>query len=115
MTAAARFGTIRPARACLVLATMLAVGACRSTGPAVPAPSGPPAAAHRAAPAAPSAPVPSGPLPDDSVPAIAQREVIRRQERIRQMDAAALKASQALAEEDLEGAVSGFRRAVDGL
>lgn len=52
---------------------------------------------------------------DDSVPAIARREVIRRQEQIRRMDEAALRASQAMAEDDLEGAVSGYRRAVDGL
>lgn len=64
-----------------------------------------------------SAPAPASvePLPDDSVPEIARREVIRRQERIRQMDEAALRASQAMAEDDLEGAVGGFRRAVDGL
>ena len=31
------------------------------------------------------------------------------------MDEAAIRASQALAEDDLEGAVDGFRRAVDGL
>ena len=55
------------------------------------------------------------PLPDDSVPAIAQREVIRRQEQIRNMDDAALRASQAMAEDDLEGAVDGYRKAVDGL
>lgn len=67
------------------------------------------------------APVPSAssgeaaPYPDDSVPAIARREVIRRQERVRQMDEAAIRASQALANDDLEGAVDGFRRAVDGL
>ena len=53
--------------------------------------------------------------PDESVPAIARREVIRRQERVRQMDEAAIRASQAMAEDDLEGAVEGFRRAVDGL
>ena len=53
--------------------------------------------------------------PDESVPAIARREVIRRQERVRQMDEAAIRASQALANDDLEGAVDGFRRAVDGL
>ncbi|MCB1088686.1 MAG: hypothetical protein KDM63_16730, partial [Verrucomicrobiae bacterium] len=55
------------------------------------------------------------PLPPDSVPAIAQREVIRRQEQIRKMDEAALRASQAMAEDDLEGAVKGYRQAVDGL
>ncbi|MCB1066205.1 MAG: hypothetical protein KDN20_25205 [Verrucomicrobiae bacterium] len=54
-------------------------------------------------------------LPPDSAPAIARREVIRRQEQIRRMDEAALRASQAMAEDDLEGAVKGYRRAVDGL
>lgn len=49
------------------------------------------------------------------VPAIAQREVIRRQERIRQMDEAALRASEAMARDDLEGAVGGYRRAINGL
>lgn len=31
------------------------------------------------------------------------------------MDEAALRASQAMADDDLEGAVEGYRRAVDGL
>ncbi|MCB1234793.1 MAG: hypothetical protein KDM91_06960 [Verrucomicrobiae bacterium] len=55
------------------------------------------------------------PTAEDSVPAIAQREVIRRQERIRQMDEAALKASQRMAADDLEGAVDGYRQALRGL
>jgi hypothetical protein len=50
----------------------------------------------------------------NSVPAIAQREVIRRQEMIRRMDEAAIQASQRMAEDDLEGAVKGYRRAMDG-
>ena len=54
-------------------------------------------------------------LPPDSAPAIARREVIRRQEQIRRMDDAALRASQAMAEDDLEGAVKGYRQAVGGL
>ena len=50
--------------------------------------------------------------PPDSVPSIAQREVIRRQEMVRQMDDAAIRASQRMAEDDLEGAVEGYRRAI---
>jgi hypothetical protein len=50
-------------------------------------------------------------VPDNPVSEIAQREILRRQERIHQMDAAALGASLALSENDLEGAVSGFREA----
>ena len=57
-------------------------------------------------------PVPSPTVaPDNPVSEIAQREILRRQERLRQMDAAALEANRALSENDLEGAVSGFRRA----
>jgi hypothetical protein len=48
---------------------------------------------------------------DNPVSEIAQREILRRQERLHQMDAAALGASRALSENDLEGAVSGFREA----
>jgi hypothetical protein len=50
----------------------------------------------------------------NSVPSIAQREVIRRQEMVRRMDDAALRASQRMAEDDLEGAVEGYRKAMDG-
>ncbi len=58
---------------------------------------------------APTAPVPAT-APDNTISEIAQREILRRQERIRQMDAAALEANRALSENDLEGAVSGFRQ-----
>jgi hypothetical protein len=54
-------------------------------------------------------------LPANSIPGIAQREVIRRQERLRQVDDAALRAHQAIAEGDLESAVSGYQKALDGL
>jgi hypothetical protein len=50
-------------------------------------------------------------VPDNPISEIAQREILRRQERIRQMDATALEANRALSENDLEGAVSGFRQA----
>lgn len=50
-------------------------------------------------------------VPDNPISEIAQREILRRQERLHQMDAAALEASRALSENDLEGAVSGFREA----
>lgn len=49
--------------------------------------------------------------PDNPVSEMARREILRRQERIRQMDAVALEANRALSENDLEGAVSGFRQA----
>lgn len=49
--------------------------------------------------------------PDNPVSEMARLEILRRQERIRQMDAAALEANRALSENDLEGAVSGFRQA----
>ncbi len=91
-------------------ACALLLAACQQSAP-------PPATATRQPVFAPS-PAVAGAAPtasDDSVPAIAQREVIRRREQIRRMDEAALRASQAMAEDDLEGAVSGYRRAVDGL
>jgi hypothetical protein len=50
-------------------------------------------------------------VPENPVSDLAQREILRRQELIRQMDATALEASRSLSENDLEGAVSGFRRA----
>jgi hypothetical protein len=59
---------------------------------------------------APPAPIPAA-VPDNPISEIAQREILRRQERIRQMDATALEANRALSENDLEGAVSGFRQA----
>lgn len=59
---------------------------------------------------APPAPVPAA-VPDNPISEIAHREILRRQERIRQMDATALQANRALSENDLEGAVSGFRQA----
>lgn len=80
--------------------------------------SAPPSATATRQPVYSPAPAVAGVAPtasDESVPAIAQREVIRRREQIRRMDEAALRASQAMAEDDLEGAVSGYRRAVDGL
>jgi hypothetical protein len=42
---------------------------------------------------------------------IANREIIRRQEMLRRADETALRASQAMANGDLEGAVSGYRSA----
>lgn len=61
------------------------------------------------------APVPAPTVvPDNAISEIAQREIIRRQERLRQMDAAALEANRALSESDLERAVSGFRQASSG-
>jgi hypothetical protein len=59
---------------------------------------------------APPAPV-HAVVPDNPISEIAQREILRRQERVRQMDAMALEANRALSENDLEGAVSGFRHA----
>jgi len=89
---------------------ILAGVSCQSAPPPKVAPS-------RAAfsPTAGASVAPVQPLPSDSVPAIAQREVIRRQEQIRRMDDAALRASQAMAKDDLEGAVGGYRKAIDGL
>lgn len=59
-----------------------------------------------------SAPAPACTVvPDNRISEIAQREILRRQERLHQMDAAALGASRALSENDLEGAVSGFQEA----
>lgn len=59
-----------------------------------------------------AAPVPAPTVvPDNPISQIAQREILRRQERIRRMDATALEANRALSENDLEGAVSGFREA----
>ena len=48
---------------------------------------------------------------DNPISEIAQREILRRQERLHQIDAAALEANRALSENDLERAVSGFREA----
>lgn len=64
-------------------------------------------------PAASPAPAPTV-VPYNPISEIAQREIIRRQERLRQMDAAALEANHALSENDLERAVSGFRQASTG-
>jgi hypothetical protein len=50
-------------------------------------------------------------VPDNPISEIAQREILRRQERLHQIDTAALEANRALSENDLEGAVSGFREA----
>ncbi len=62
-----------------------------------------------------AAPAPaSTAVPDNAISEIAQREIIRRQERMRQMDAVALEANRALSENDLERAVSGFRQASSG-
>ena len=97
------FGRKEVARVLPMMA--LGLSACQQ-----PAPTPPTVSAAPAPQASPSA----TPMPDDSVPAIARREVIRRQEQIRRMDEAALRASQAMANDDLEGAVSGYRRAIDG-
>lgn len=53
-------------------------------------------------------------IPDNPISDLAQREIIRRQERVRQMDAMALAANRSLSENDLERAVSGFRQASTG-
>lgn len=74
----------------------LLLGACGSTQPTPRSTSRPPT---------------STVVPDNPISEIAQREILRRQERIHQMDAAALEASRALSENDLEGAVNGFREA----
>jgi len=50
-------------------------------------------------------------VPDNPISEIALREILRRQERLHQIDTAALEANRALSENDLEGAVSGFREA----
>lgn len=76
----------------------LLLGACGSTPPMPRSTSHPPSAVPTA-------------VPDNPISEIAQREILRRQERIRQMDATALEANRALSENDLEGAVSGFRQA----
>lgn len=95
----------------LVMGWSLASVACQSSRPV----SQTTAATPAPAPARSTAPGAAKPLPADSIPAIAQREVIRRQEQIRRMDDAALRASQAMAEDDLDGAVKGYRSAIDGL
>lgn len=70
---------------------------------------------HSTKPASPASPASAQSIAvSGDVPAIAQREVIRRQEQIRRMDEAALRASEAMAHDDLEGAVSGYRQAIDG-
>lgn len=46
---------------------------------------------------------------------IAEREIIRRQERMRQADEAALRAARRQADGDLEGATQEYRRAIDTL
>ena len=70
---------------------------------------------HLSKPAAPALPASAQSIAvSGEVPAIAQREVIRRQEQIRSMDEAALRASEAMARDDLEGAVSGYRQAING-
>ena len=62
------------------------------------------------APAPAPAPAPTV-VSDNPISEIAQREILRRQERLHQIDAAALEANRALSENDLERAVSGFREA----
>jgi len=99
---------VRFAVATLVLTTLLG-SACTSSETK----SNPNTAAGRPAPSGSTTPRNLS-APDDpgSVPSIARREVIRRQEMVRQMDEAAIRASQRMAEDDLEGAVEGYRRAI---
>ncbi|NOX99445.1 MAG: hypothetical protein GXP30_06915 [Verrucomicrobia bacterium] len=52
---------------------------------------------------------------DEGIRGMAAREVIRRQEKIRRADAAALEASRASAEGDQEGAIRSYRKALDDL
>ena len=109
--------SIRNSLAFVFLLFAVAAGtACQQTKPVASSQAVPPPPIPASAPAAkPATSSAAAPLPNDSVPAIARREVIRRQEQIRRMDEAALRASQAMAYDDLEGAVEGYRRAVDGL
>lgn len=92
---------ISKARSCLGALALAVLGGCASptAGISTGSPTSPPPAA------------PSTAVPDNAISEIAQREIVRRQERIRQMDEAAMGASRALSENDLEGAVSGFREA----
>ncbi len=124
LAAAPGFGRVTPMKFLRTFVHSVALGmvligallgpACQQSKPPATAAMAP-ASAPAPAPASSRAPSLAQALPDDSVPAIARREVIRRQEQIRRMDEAALRASQAMAEDDLEGAVGGYRRAVDGL
>lgn len=52
---------------------------------------------------------------DDGIAAIATREIIRRQEKVRRADAAALRANKYSSEGDHEAAVRSYRRALDTL
>lgn len=52
---------------------------------------------------------------DDGIRGMAAREVIRRHEKLRRADAAALEASRASGEGDQEGAIRSYRKALDAL
>jgi len=52
---------------------------------------------------------------DQGLTGLAAREVVRRQERVRRADRAALEANRAAAEGDHEAAVRSYRRALDTL
>ena len=53
--------------------------------------------------------------PDHGISAIAAREVIRRQERVRRADAAALRANKFSAEGNHEAAIRSYRQALEAL
>jgi len=90
------------------LVSMAALASCRSPQrKKIPPPL---AVAAHPAPAPITAAAPTNPVSD-----LARREILRRQERVRRMDAAALEANRALSENDLEEAVGGFRQASSGL
>ncbi|NNE90343.1 MAG: hypothetical protein HKN23_01725 [Verrucomicrobiales bacterium] len=52
---------------------------------------------------------------NEGVPAIARREIIRRQERMRAADTAALRAGQQQAAGDTEGAIQSYKQALTTL
>jgi len=95
------------------LAALALLASCRS--PQRKEISPPLAVAAHPSPARPSPPPGPAAAPANPVSDLARREILRRQERVRRMDAAALEANRALAENDLEGAVGGFRQASSGL
>jgi len=90
--------------------------ACRSSTAPVASASPPvPPATYAGTPSVPGSRAAASAAPGNEVSDLARREIVRRQEMIRRMDAAALEANRALAENDLEGAVGGFRQASSGL
>jgi len=88
----------------LVLATLVFTSTgCGSNPPAASTPL--PAATH----------APRTIAPENEISGIAEREIIRRQDRILRADAAAIESHQRMSAGDLEGAVSGYRTAVSAL